>query len=92
MSTTQAALHLEDTAKPGDLYVSFELSDKSWKLTFGDVGGAVSRHTVTAGDQAIKPPWPIASFAPAGASRRPRAHECTAATRPVAMAGGCTVG
>jgi transposase len=32
--------------------MSFELSDKSWKLTFGDGAGTVSRHTVAAGDQA----------------------------------------
>lgn len=51
MSTTQA-LHRKDTAKPGDLYMSFELGDKSWKLTFGDGRIAVSRHTVAAGDRA----------------------------------------
>ncbi|NKE66844.1 IS110 family transposase [Ramlibacter sp. RBP-2] len=52
MSTTRAALHRKDTAKPGDLHMSFELGDKSWKLTFGDGGGTASRHTVAAGDQA----------------------------------------
>lgn len=51
MSTTQAALHRKETPTPGDLYLSLELSDKSWKLTFGDGGGVVSRHTVAAGDQ-----------------------------------------
>lgn len=51
MSTTRAAQHPKDTGKPGDLYMSFELGDKSWKLTFGD-GNGISRHTVAAGDQA----------------------------------------
>jgi transposase len=51
MSTTRASLHRKDSAKPGDLYMSFELGDKSWRLTVGDGCSAVSRHTVAAGDQ-----------------------------------------
>ncbi|NDZ17699.1 transposase [Variovorax sp. WS11] len=52
MSTIQAALDRKETPTPGDLYLSLELSDKNWKLTFGDGGGVVSRHTVAAGGQA----------------------------------------
>lgn len=52
MSKLRAALHRSESSKPGDLYLSFELGDKSWKLTFGDGGGTVSRHSVAAGDQA----------------------------------------
>ncbi|MDR6860692.1 hypothetical protein J2W96_007033, partial [Variovorax guangxiensis] len=33
MSTTQAVPQREDTAIQGELYMSFELGDKSWKVT-----------------------------------------------------------
>jgi len=33
MTTTQTVLHGKDTVNQGDLYTSFELGDKSWKLT-----------------------------------------------------------
>lgn len=51
MATTQALQHHNGATNQGDLYVSFELADKNWKLTFGDGGGTVSRYTVAAGDQ-----------------------------------------
>jgi transposase len=51
MSTTQTALRYKGTSKAGDLYMSFELGDKSWKLSVGD-GSSVSRFTVVAGDKA----------------------------------------
>lgn len=51
MSTTQTALRNKRTSKTGDLYMSFELGDKSWKLFVGD-GSSVSRFTVVAGDKA----------------------------------------
>ena len=36
MSTTQTVPQREDTAIQGDLYMSFELGDKSWKVTASD--------------------------------------------------------
>ena len=33
MATTQTVLHGKDTATQGELYMSFELGDKSWKQT-----------------------------------------------------------
>ena len=36
MATTQTVLQGKDTATQRELYISFELGDKSWKLTFGD--------------------------------------------------------
>jgi hypothetical protein len=35
MRTTQTAPQSKDTASQVELYMSFELADKTWKLTFG---------------------------------------------------------
>ena len=45
----QEVLQRKDTAIDQALYVSFELADKAWKLTFGTRGGARMRVTMTAG-------------------------------------------
>ena len=36
MATTQTVLHGKDTATVGELYMSLELGDRSWKLTTSD--------------------------------------------------------
>ena len=51
MTTTRTALRREETAKPDDLYMSFELGDKQWKLSVGDGRNTVSRFRIAAGDQ-----------------------------------------
>ena len=40
----------KDTASQIDLYVSFELADKKWKLSLSDGRRGPSRYTVDAGD------------------------------------------
>jgi len=50
--TTQPALRCEDTAKQRNLYMSFELGDKQWKLSVGDGRGSVSHYAVAAGNTA----------------------------------------
>jgi len=52
MATTQTVLHGKDTATPGQLYMSLELGDRSWKLTIGDGRRGPSRYSVEAGDTA----------------------------------------
>jgi transposase len=52
MSTTQIVPHGKDTAIQGELYTSFELGDKSWKLTASDGQRGPSRYSVHAGDTA----------------------------------------
>ncbi len=52
MAKPETVLRVEDTALGCGLYVSFELGDKTWKLTFGDGRRGPSRCTVAAGDQA----------------------------------------
>jgi transposase len=51
MATTQSVPQGEDTAILGDLYMSFELGDKSWKLTASDGQRGPSRYSVDAGDK-----------------------------------------
>ena len=51
MLPTQTALQIKDTTRAADLCMSFELSDKAWKLTFSDGRHALSRCTVATGDQ-----------------------------------------
>lgn len=52
MTTPETVLRLQDTTLQSDLCMSLELSDKTWRLAFGDGRHAPSRCTVTAGDQA----------------------------------------
>lgn len=52
MKSTQAVLQGKDTAIEAALYMSFELGDKAWKLTFGDGRRKPARFTIAAGDQA----------------------------------------
>ena len=52
MSTTQTAPQVKDTAIAGDLYMSLELGDKSWKVTASDGHRGSSRYNVDAGDTA----------------------------------------
>jgi transposase len=52
MSTTQTVPQGKDTAIAGDLHMSFELGDKSWKVTVSDGRHGPSRYNVDAGDTA----------------------------------------
>lgn len=52
MSTTQTAPQGKDMAIAGELYMSFELGDKSWKVTVSDGRRGPSRFNVDAGDTA----------------------------------------
>lgn len=50
MATTQAILQRQDTRRPSELYTSFELGDKQWKVTASDGLRNASRYAVRAGD------------------------------------------
>ncbi|MBC8752905.1 MULTISPECIES: IS110 family transposase [Paraburkholderia] len=52
MSTTQAVPQDENTAIDVELYISFELGDKSWRLTASDSRRGPSRYSVQGGDTA----------------------------------------
>jgi transposase len=46
------AAHGKDTGTAGELYLAFELGQKSWKLSLSDGAHSPSRYTVAAGDTA----------------------------------------
>jgi len=52
MSTTQTVPQGKDTAIAGELFMSFELGDKSWKVTASDGRRGPSHYNVDAGDTA----------------------------------------
>jgi len=52
MTSLDTVLQGKDTTTEGDLHVSFELGDKSWKLSCGDGVRSPSRYSMNAGDQA----------------------------------------
>ena len=49
MATTRTVPRRELTARPGDLYMSFELGDKHWQISVGDDRHGVSHYSVGAG-------------------------------------------
>ena len=51
MSTTQTVLQSMNTAIQGELYVNYELGDKKWKVTAGDVHRGPSQYSVDASDK-----------------------------------------
>jgi len=52
MTSLETALQDKDTTSQSDLHVSFELGDRSWKLSCSDGIRSPSRYSVNAGDQA----------------------------------------
>jgi len=51
MNAPLTALHAQDTSAERDVYMSLELGDSNWKVTFGDGRCAPKRHVVAAGDK-----------------------------------------
>lgn len=81
MTTTREIVNRSDTAKSSHLYMSFELGDKSWKLTFSDGSGALSRHSVAAGDQAAVADCIVRAGRRLKTSARAQVHSCYEAGR-----------
>jgi transposase len=81
MATTQTVLHGKDTATPGELYMSLELGDRSWKLTIGDGRRGPSRYSVEAGDTAAVLDCVAKARARCGVSAEARVHSCYEAGR-----------
>ena len=52
MNATGTALQGKHTVEARELYMAFELSEKNWKLSFGDGARSPSHYTVAAGDTA----------------------------------------
>jgi len=81
MATPQAVLHGEDTATVGELYMSLELGDRSWKLTISDGRRGPSRYSVEAGDTAAVLDCVAKARARCGVSAEARVHSCYEAGR-----------
>ena len=81
MATTQTVLHGKDTATQGELYMSLELGDRSWKLTISDGRRAPSRYSVDAGDTAAVLDCLAKARARCGVSTEARMHSCYEAGR-----------
>ena len=81
MATTQTVLHGKDTASQGELYMSLELGDRSWKVTIGDGRRAPSRYSVDAGDTAAVLDCVAKARARCGVSAEAMVHSCYEAGR-----------
>ena len=83
MTASQTVLAGKDTANQGDLYVSFELGDKQWKLSCNDGRGrrSPSRYTVDAGDKAAIVDVMRRARARCGLDPRALVHSCYEAGR-----------
>jgi transposase len=79
--TTRTVLRGKDTAELGDVYVSFELGDKQWRMTVGDRHGKLSRYVVGAGDTAAVGDAIVKAAKRLGASGRAQVHSCYEAGR-----------
>jgi transposase len=81
MQTTQTTPQGKDTAIQGGLYMSFELGDKSWKLTMSDGRRGPSRYTVDAGDTVAVLECLTKARTRCGLSAQCKVHSCYEAGR-----------
>ena len=81
MATTQAILRGKDTTAPGELYSSFELGDRQWKITASDGKRNASRYSVAAGDTAAVADCLRRAKARFGLSEQAQTHSCYEAGR-----------
>ena len=81
MTTTQTVPHGKDTASQGELYISFELGDRSWKLTFGDGRRGPGRYNLAAGDTSAVLGCVSKARARCGLSAQAKVHSCYEAGR-----------
>ena len=81
MQTTQTTPQGKDTASKGELYVSFELADKQWKLSLSDGRRGPSRHTVDAGDTVAVLECLTKARTRCGLSAQCKVHSCYEAGR-----------
>lgn len=81
MSATPAVPQGKDTAIEAVLYISFELGDRAWKLTFSDGRRNPGSYTVVAGDQAAVLHSLGRAKARCGLPASARVHSCYEAGR-----------
>lgn len=76
MTETQTVLQGKDTATQGGLYISFELDDKSWKVTMSDGRRGPGRYDVAAGDTAAVLDCISKARSRCGLSVESKVHSC----------------
>ena len=81
MATTQTVLHSKDTASEGELYMSLELGERSWKLTIGDGRRGPSRYSVDAGDTTVVLDCVSKARSRCGVNAEAKMHSCYEAGR-----------
>jgi transposase len=81
MATTQAILRGKDTTAHSELYSSFELGDKQWKITASDGKRNASRYSVEAGDTAAVADCLRRAKARFGVPENAKVHSCYEAGR-----------
>ena len=81
MKTTQTVPQVEHMAIQGELYMSFELADKTWKLTISDGRRGPSRYTVDDGDTIAVLECLSKARARCGLSAECKVHSCYEAGR-----------
>ena len=81
MATTQAILQGKDTTAQGELYSSFELGDRQWKITASDGKRNASRYSVDAGDTAAVADCLRRAKARFGLGEQAKVHSCYEAGR-----------
>ena len=88
MNTPEAAQGTR-AESASELYLAFELGEKSWKLSLGDGARGPSRYAVAAGDTAAVLECIVKAKARCGLARK---RECAAVMKPDATDSGCTAG
>jgi len=81
MTSLDTALQDKNTTSRDDLHVSFELGDRSWKMSCGDGIRSPSRYSVSAGDQAAVLDCLQKARTRCGLDPRGKVHSCYEAGR-----------
>lgn len=81
MHTAQIAPQSKELASQGGLYASFELADKTWKLTLSDGRRGPSRYSVDAGDTVAALECSTKARTRCGLSAECKVHTCYEAGR-----------
>jgi transposase len=79
--SAHGAVQDEHTESASELYIAFELGEKSWKLSLGDGARGPSRYTVTAGDTSAVLECIVKTRARCGLALETRVHSCYEAGR-----------
>jgi transposase len=81
MAATRSVPQVKHTANPGDLFVSFELGDKQWRLSISDGRHGVSRYRVAAGSKSAVLDCIVSAGVRFGTPPNATVHSCYEAGR-----------